>query len=523
MTIDIPATVTEFEWSEKLGKLRNLDALRKGVAQSENSDVARFRKLYRRAPERLEDLVESLQTKDLGQQKNLSESVGLLHGHWTTAGQLDEQSAQLVEVIVEAIARTGRGSAREPFEILSPFEIKPFLEAGEFREIGRVISGLDKERIDWTITVRDPDSDQSRFMHFAMRTYASLDPRHAFSALLQAGDEAAQLGSIEIRMRSRPAATLPKKRVQYLESISDTNVVATVLLAQYFADSAKYSIDSPNRPLMATNLLLEAIERGSISAPSVLAEQFYEGALQGIDETSVIELLEFQARPGDPWTGYVLGLIKAGRLGNRTPDVAAAQRALKTSIGYNDYARAEHLRLELPVTRNTRTVENQEEKIKSLEALGSAGVTNAAPHLATMHLTGCYVQANPAAAKPLLSSVQLMSTLREDVVEAVWLLATYPDDAVRDGYEAARLMEGVTESTNLALSKPRWWLVRAAEEAEAGNFLSAENHICEGLRIVGEDRSTKDQLLSARISFKSGEPLRSAPLIQCDEGSHIPV
>jgi tetratricopeptide (TPR) repeat protein len=91
--------------------------------------------------------------------------------------------------------------------------------------------------------------------------------------------------------------------------------------------------------------------------------------------------------------------------------------------------------------------------------------------------------------------------------DLAWLLATSPDDAVRDGREALRLAEGVVRATSEGQAEALSTL--AAAHAELGDFARAREWQQKAVeRAVPELTSAMRQRLEA---FAAGRPWREAP------------
>ena len=88
------------------------------------------------------------------------------------------------------------------------------------------------------------------------------------------------------------------------------------------------------------------------------------------------------------------------------------------------------------------------------------------------------------------------------------LLATCPDDAVRNGSEALRLAIMANEKTNH--SQPALLCTLAAAQAETGDFAAAIETANKALAIVGEQQTPLRGMLNKQLEdFRAGRPYRS--------------
>ncbi len=88
------------------------------------------------------------------------------------------------------------------------------------------------------------------------------------------------------------------------------------------------------------------------------------------------------------------------------------------------------------------------------------------------------------------------------------LLATCPDDAVRDGAESLRLAKLLDEKTNH--TQPAIMSTLAAAQAETGDYAAAVETATRALQLVqGQESPLKGVLTLQLASFKAGKPYRS--------------
>jgi Flp pilus assembly protein TadD len=91
-----------------------------------------------------------------------------------------------------------------------------------------------------------------------------------------------------------------------------------------------------------------------------------------------------------------------------------------------------------------------------------------------------------------------------------WLLATSPDDSVRNGAEAVQLAE---EAVKLAPDDPEQLGTLAAADAEAGQFPKAISNAEQALDLaMKKDRpSLADELTDKMKLYRAGKPYREKP------------
>jgi tetratricopeptide (TPR) repeat protein len=110
--------------------------------------------------------------------------------------------------------------------------------------------------------------------------------------------------------------------------------------------------------------------------------------------------------------------------------------------------------------------------------------------------------------KELREAARLAPDLPETLNELAWLLATHPDDALRDGPEAVRLAERACTATGRKI--PALLGTLAAACAEAGRFPDAINAAQEAISLASssgdKDTATLGQELLA--AFRAGRAYR---------------
>jgi tetratricopeptide (TPR) repeat protein len=91
-----------------------------------------------------------------------------------------------------------------------------------------------------------------------------------------------------------------------------------------------------------------------------------------------------------------------------------------------------------------------------------------------------------------------------------WLLATAPDDAVRDGPKAVKLAQRLVERTSAA--EPLGLDALAAAYAEIGQFDEAVQTATEAARLAEERAATQlaEQIHARRQLYFAGKPFRVA-------------
>jgi tetratricopeptide (TPR) repeat protein len=112
------------------------------------------------------------------------------------------------------------------------------------------------------------------------------------------------------------------------------------------------------------------------------------------------------------------------------------------------------------------------------------------------------------AARHLERQVELSPDDIRPKVSLAWLLATCPEDAVRDGARALKLAETACKVSGRRHAEPL--RVLAAALAEEGRFEEAAETARAALRLVGADREDLARRLRENLErYEDGKPVRS--------------
>ena len=96
-----------------------------------------------------------------------------------------------------------------------------------------------------------------------------------------------------------------------------------------------------------------------------------------------------------------------------------------------------------------------------------------------------------------------------------WILATSPDEGLRNGPEAVRLAEQCCEET--AYGRMQYVLTLATAYAEAGEFPAGVATVERAVALVRDDERTTKMLLRLADDFRRGEPYRTSVAASADE------
>ena len=96
-----------------------------------------------------------------------------------------------------------------------------------------------------------------------------------------------------------------------------------------------------------------------------------------------------------------------------------------------------------------------------------------------------------------------------------WILATSPDEGLRNGPEAVRLAKQCCDET--AYGRMQYVLTLATAYAEAGEFPAAVATVERAAALVRDDERTTNMLLRLADDFRQGKPYRTSVAASADE------
>jgi tetratricopeptide (TPR) repeat protein len=129
-----------------------------------------------------------------------------------------------------------------------------------------------------------------------------------------------------------------------------------------------------------------------------------------------------------------------------------------------------------------------------------------------LHLTLLLMANTPDASKQYQEAASAMPDAPKALNDLAWLLATHPDETLRNGREALRLAERACALTSRKMPKAINTL--AAAYAETGRFLDAINTTQEALALARSSGDADAATLSQNLlsSFKANRPYREDPI-----------
>jgi Tfp pilus assembly protein PilF len=116
------------------------------------------------------------------------------------------------------------------------------------------------------------------------------------------------------------------------------------------------------------------------------------------------------------------------------------------------------------------------------------------------------VGAHPAAIADLEKAMELQPDNDTVLNNLAWLLATSPDDSIRDGKRAIGIAEKACELTEW--KQPHIISTLAAAHAEAGDFDEARKYSRQAVEGSDEASEVRNQLKKELESYEAGKPWR---------------
>ncbi|MGC6425565.1 MAG: ASPIC/UnbV domain-containing protein [Akkermansiaceae bacterium] len=187
----------------------------------------------------------------------------------------------------------------------------------------------------------------------------------------------------------------------------------------------------------------------------------------------------------------------------RLKEPARARDHLRAALPYKSNDAQLHFNLGLAQTG----LKNFEEAVNHFKVSGGI-----APDRAETFFRMAYALNASGSSRQALAAYRQALRLRPGWPTAVnnlaWILATHPDDEVRDGTEALRLAQSLMEKKGA--ENPTALLTLAASFAEVGNFQSAIQVVDRALAIAKRDqvKSASEQLSKIRTDFENEKPIR---------------
>lgn len=203
-------------------------------------------------------------------------------------------------------------------------------------------------------------------------------------------------------------------------------------------------------------------------------------------------------------SNYALAYANLGAVLTAVGKNQEAEEALQRAVHLTPADAEIHINLANLFFRERRT----SDAIREYQLAITNDPTNAVPHL---WLARLLIADQPnAAIEHFHKAIALQSKWPMPYADLAWLLATYPDEKVRNGPEAVRLSEKACALTKF--QDPKCLSALDVAYAEAGRFEDAISAAVRGLQLAqGMGKSTLASSIQQRIDlYRSGKPFHKA-------------
>jgi hypothetical protein len=494
--------------------------------------LGEYRSLYDGSAERGRNLLEVVRLMGEGSAAGVDALAPFAFGHLyyhharmealSAAGDEREatEEAARVEVILELILSQGDGSRLRPYVVLDLHEPLALIALGGFGVRGGMLHFREADAV-LLMTVAE-DGGQTRELSFLIPRIVPalrrMDPPASVLAFYETMWETGYRPAVNaIALASwleLPATNIDPEIVRRMQAFAaEDDVYAIEWLGHHFAELAE--LDSGPRArrfrAQATDAWIRAIELGSTGAAGALARHYYMGHVPGMDDDTVMALLSAGVHAGAPQSMFTMGLVLSGQLGRAEVDLDAAAE-LFMATGSMDGV-VEYSRIRLPLDGSAHL---DPDSVERLRWAAGHGHPVAALHLGQLYLRGCYVERDRERAREVLARSVAAKSMPQAAVDAAWILATYPDDDVRDGFGAVWIMRRVIDISTAALMRVDWRRVYAIALAEDGLVRDAVRELEDLVHVARGDAALQAQLQADIARIEAGDLIRIDASPRCE-------
>jgi TPR repeat protein len=387
----------------------------------------------------------------------------------------DSRASQIetIDQIARDITAEADGSREFPFRILVFSEARLLLMLAGFQILGENLVSLG-DSLGVALVAQREDRETSEVFYFELRnidrvlSQGQVASIAAYvSTMVEVSDSVAEIYYLTLYARSKSVVDAPYQRIddEYLEH----NVAAQERLADILFTVAAREEDGSALQDRATDLLLNAIERGSRDAILLLASAHFKDRIRGMKRETLIAVVEDMAQRNIPEAMYVLSKMHADKLVPAPDPQFATWLMWRASMAGLSQAAAPAAAYVMPLDGSGRYFEKV---YTALAAAARQGYPDATLQVALMHAGGCYVPRNLGLASRALQQTKVMNGYERELMRVIRLLATADSEELRDLAmaqrlfgEAERLIDASDRSVDFAETQALLWLAVGQYEA----------------------------------------------------------